>query len=77
MSETIAYSSRAERFEAYCPQCESLVEMTTPAVAAILVHTTEREIYRHVEASEVHFLEAERVLVCLKSLGEIDKGNNL
>jgi len=68
MSETVAYSRRSERFENYCPQCKSLVEMATPQVAAILTHTTEREIYKLVETGEVHFVETDRVLVCLKSL---------
>jgi hypothetical protein len=68
MSETVAYSSRSERFEAYCPKCESLVEMTIPPVAAVLTHTTEREIYRLVETGDVHFAETDRVLLCLNSL---------
>ena len=69
-SETVAYSKREERFEAFCLQCKSLVEMTTPQVAAILTRTTEREIYCFVETNKVHFVETDRVLVCLKSLTE-------
>jgi len=66
--ETIAYSKREERFEAFCPQCKTPVEMTTPQVAAILSQLTEREIYRFVETDKVHFVETDRVLICLKSL---------
>jgi len=68
LSETVAYSRRSERFETFCPQCKSLVEMSTPQVAAILKRSTEREIYRLVETGKVHFLETERILICLKSL---------
>lgn len=68
LSETIAYSRRSESFENYCPECKSLVEMATPQVAAILTHTSEREIYRLVETGEVHFVETDRVMVCMKSL---------
>ena len=75
MSETVAYSSRTERFEAYCLQCESLVEMATPPVAAIMAHITEREVYRLVEAGEIHFFESERVFICTRSLEEVGKGN--
>jgi hypothetical protein len=75
MSETVAYSSRSERFEAYCGQCGSLVEMVTPPVAAILAKTTEREIYRLIEANEIHFVESQRVIVCLTSLEEKEKGH--
>lgn len=70
MSETVAYSSRGERFENFCPTCKSMSEMATPQLAAVLTHTTEREIYRLVETGSVHFVETDRVLMCLKSLTE-------
>ena len=69
-SETVAYSKREERFEAFCMQCQSLVEMATPQVAAILKRSTEREIYRLVETNKVHFVGTDRILICLKSLNE-------
>ena len=68
LSETVAYSKRQERFEAYCSECKSRVEMSTPQIAAILTQSTEREVFRHVESGKVHFVETDRVLVCLKSL---------
>ncbi len=71
LSETIAYSRPGERFESYCPACKTLAEMAAPHVAAILTNTTEREIYRFVETGQVHFVETDRVLVCLKSLADI------
>jgi hypothetical protein len=71
LSETFAYGKPAESFEAFCPQCKSLVRMSAPQIAAILKQSTEREIYRLVEAGNVHFVETDRVLICLKSLTEI------
>ena len=70
LNETVAYSRRSERFENFCPVCKCMSEMATPQVASIIGHTTEREIYKLVETGEVHFVETDRVLVCLKSLGE-------
>ncbi len=70
LSETVAYSRRSERFETFCPECKSLVEMATPQVAAILTQSTEREIYRLVEINKVHFVETGGVLICLNSLTE-------
>jgi hypothetical protein len=70
LKETIAYSRSSERFEAHCPQCKSLVEMVAPQVAAILTRSTEREIYRLIETNQIHFVETDRVLICLKSLTE-------
>jgi hypothetical protein len=74
MSETVAYSRRSERFENFCPACKRMAEMATPQVAAVLSHTTEREIYRLVETGDVHFVETDRVLVCMNSLdGQFSK----
>jgi len=68
LNETVAYSRASEKFECFCPGCKALVELATPQVAAIITRITEREIYRLVETNEVHFVETDRVLVCLKSL---------
>lgn len=68
LSETIAYSRRTERFEAFCRQCNSLVEMSTPQIAAILTGCTEREIYRLVETGSVHFIETGPLVICLRSI---------
>lgn len=73
LSETVAYTRRGERLEAFCPRCETLVEMATPQVAAILTRTNEREVYRRIVANEVHFVETDRVLVCLNSLTKDQK----
>jgi hypothetical protein len=72
-SETVAYTKSSERFEFFCPECKTLVEMAAPPVAAVLASTTERKIYRLVETGKVHFVETDRVLICLKSLTEIPK----
>lgn len=71
LNETVAYTRRGERVEAFCLRCERIVEMATPQIAAILVQSNEREIFRQVEAGDVHFIETNRVLVCLNSLTTI------
>ena len=76
LNETVAYSRRSERFETFCPNCKALVEVATPSVAAILTHSTEREIYRLVETGAVHFVETDRVLICLYSLIDFKKNEN-
>ena len=68
VNEVVAYSCRSERFENFCPTCRCMSEMSTPQLAAVLSHTTEREIYRLVEAGDLHFVETDRVLICLNSL---------
>jgi hypothetical protein len=68
VSETIAYSRRCERVMAFCLECNSHVEMATPATAAVLTSATEREIYRQVESGGIHFVDTGRVLICMRSL---------
>jgi hypothetical protein len=68
VNETVAYSSRTDRFESYCPACKCMSEMATIQIAVVLIHKTEREIYRMVELGTIHFVETDRVLVCLNSL---------
>jgi hypothetical protein len=71
VTEIVAYSRRSERFENYCPICKCMSEMATPQVASVIGNVTEREIYQLVETGNVHFVETDRVLVCLSSLPRI------
>ena len=71
VTETVAYSRRTERFENFCPICKCMSEMATPQVASVIGNVTEREIYQLVETGEVHFVETDRVLICLNSLPAI------
>ena len=56
------------RFEAFCPTCRRLVEMATTALAARERGISERRIFRLIEEKKIHFVETDRVLVCLDSL---------
>jgi hypothetical protein len=76
-NETFAYVNRVEKFERYCPTCEETIEFVAPQIAAVTLNTTEREIYRLVESGRVHFLEIDRVLVCMRSIRKIEGANYL
>lgn len=73
LSETVVYRGRGEKFEAFCPECKAPVEMATPQIASVLTHTTEREIYRLVETGKIHFVETDRLILCLRSLTDFKK----
>jgi hypothetical protein len=45
-----------------------MTDMATVQIAAVLIQQTEREIYKMVEVGAIHFVETDRVLVCLNSL---------
>jgi hypothetical protein len=55
---------------AWCGECAGLVHMLTADEAAVLTETTARDVFRLVEAGELHFLEVDggMLLVCPNSL---------
>ena len=69
LNETIAYRPRRETRDIFCPKCAAIVQMATPPMAAITMSLTEREVFRLVEADEVHFVELENLFICMESLG--------
>ena len=50
LNEIVANGRGGERVESSWAKSASVVEMTAPQIAAILTHTTEREIYRLIES---------------------------
>ena len=68
VEETIILRQSGNKFKAFCPQCEALVEMFTPPIAAALSGYSEREIFRLIENGRLHFVEAYRIFVCRNSL---------
>lgn len=68
MEETVILRQAAKMRTAFCPQCQAIVEMAMPQTVADLSDFTERDIFRLIERTEIHFLEEERVFVCLNSL---------
>lgn len=55
---------------AWCERCAAESLMISPNEAAAHLQTTAREIFRRVEAGELHFLETESgaLLICCRSL---------
>ena len=68
VEETIILRQSEKTLMDFCPQCQALVEMTTPQTAAALFNLSEREIFRLIESGRLHFTEAERIFVCRNSL---------
>lgn len=67
IDEKVLLTDSPPKFEAFCPECKRLVEMTSPAAAAMQMQISERRIFRLMETGEIHFIETGRVLVCLNS----------
>ena len=68
IDERIAVSNTEQQFEAYCSGCKKMTEMATPKTAGVITDISEREIFRLIEGKEIHFIENDRVLVCVESL---------
>ena len=68
IEEKIVLRQGETHITAFCQECQALVNMASPHIAAVLLGLSEREIFRLIEAGCVHFVEAERILVCFNSL---------
>lgn len=73
VEETIILRQSAQISKRFCPQCGVLVEMASPQTIADFSHFTEREIFRLVETGNIHFIEAERMLICLNSMAVLEE----
>ncbi len=76
IDERIAVTNEEQQFEAYCSGCKQMTVMATPKAAGLLTETSEREVFRMIEAKEIHFIENDRVLVCIVSLRNLKADSN-
>jgi hypothetical protein len=55
---------------AWCESCRTAVLMLTPDEAAALAQSTARDVYRRVDAGELHYIEKDDgdLRVCVNSL---------
>jgi hypothetical protein len=68
IEETITLRQSGHELQAFCPRCRALVEMIAPQIAAAICGLGEREIFRSIESGRLHYVEAERILICRNSL---------
>jgi hypothetical protein len=61
---------------AWCAQCNAEVVMCSPEEAVVIAQSSVRDIYRRVETSELHSVNADDgdLRVCLNSMGETTIG---
>lgn len=68
IEETVVLREGARLVIRHCNRCGHEVTMATPEASAFLFGSSEREIFRLLEAGLLHFTEHERVLICLDSI---------
>lgn len=65
MAETIVMRQADQIERRFCPNCERIVEMVSPNLAALISGESERGIFRLIESGQIHLSESYRILVCL------------
>jgi hypothetical protein len=66
LEETVVLKQGGKIATDFCPQCQTDVDMISPDVLALLAESSEREIFRLIEAGLIHFIEPDRVLACAR-----------
>lgn len=70
LEETIVLKQGGKAVVDFCPRCKAYLEMISPDVLALMAACSEREIFRLIEAGRIHFIEPDRVLVCVSCYRE-------
>jgi hypothetical protein len=70
-AETIVVQNTRSIRRQYCPDCEKLVEMVSPDIVAAISGVSEREIFRLIERGAFHFVETQRLFICMNSVKAI------
>ena len=63
--EIIVLRNSGEFLTGFCPLCRRDTHMFPPEVLAPITGSSERELFRLLEAGQVHFVEARRIYACI------------
>ncbi|MFN0277280.1 MAG: hypothetical protein ACKVRN_01630 [Pyrinomonadaceae bacterium] len=69
--ETVLLRQSSAVVNEFCMLCGTATVMLTPEALTLASAVSEREIFRLIEAGEIHFYEGPKVYVCLNSLAAI------
>ena len=64
LEETVVLREGSKVLSGFCPFCRDNVHMFPPEVLAQMTGSSEREIFRLLEAGKIHFTEARRIYAC-------------
>lgn len=77
IEETIILKQGGKLIREFCPLCDMDADLVSPDIVALVTGVSEREIFRRIEAREVHFFERPQIYVCLNSLAAIEKNKTI
>ena len=76
VEETVVVRSGEFSTPNFCPFCGESVVMATPWTAATIHDVSEREIFRLIERGAIYVTEGERILMCLRCVGNVSVGTS-
>ena len=78
-TERLLVISRGKSLYSLCSACGDEVRMVTIDQAAAIARLSSREIYREIEAGQLHFVETTdaSILVCYNSLKRLKSASNV
>jgi len=62
--ETVVLKQSGSHVLEFCPRCEEEVLFVTPEILAAMTESSEREVFRLVEAGVIQFVERKRTYAC-------------
>jgi len=72
--ETVVLKSGGKFLLGFCTLCGDEQYMFPPEALALITGSTEREIFRLLEAGNIHFVEAQRIYACLNCYRNLLEG---
>ena len=76
VEETVVLRGGETSTTGFCPFCGQSVVMATPLIAATVHDSTERKIFRLIERGAIYVTEGERILMCLRCVGNVSVGTS-
>ena len=76
VEETIVVRQGEKIKSEFCPMCQDVTTTAPPRVLALVADSTEREIFRLIEAGVIYFTEDKQVRACLECVRECLKEPN-
>jgi hypothetical protein len=67
-AETIVVRKTTSIRREFCPICEALVDMVSPYVVSAISGISERAVFMLIERSVLHYVETDRLFICLNSI---------
>ena len=65
VEESISFRQTTAAIKEFCPNCQATSVMTTPEILASMTDSSEREIFRLIEAGAIYFTEGTRLTACM------------